>query len=140
MSGAILPKSRTEADRESFALDINSEVARRVIDSETHNKLDDVVNALPPITQETLQFSGSIGLTATSFPSVAGDDIIQVIVSCKVQSPASRRLLVSFDNGSTFFTLSPGSMLGWEPKDLQQIQIKGNAASVDYDIVINRKI
>jgi hypothetical protein len=45
----ILPKSRTEADHESFALDSHGETARRVIDNETHDKLDEVVTAIENI-------------------------------------------------------------------------------------------
>jgi hypothetical protein len=56
-----------------------------------------------------------------------------------VQTPSTKRLLFSLDNGTTFFTLTPGSMVGWEPKDIQQIQVKGNVASVDFDVIINRR-
>lgn len=88
---------------------------------------------------ETLQFAGNVGTTPTLLPAVAGNDIKQVIVSCRVQTPSTKRLLFSLDNGTTFFTLTPGSMVGWEPKDIQQIQVKGNVASVDFDVIINRK-
>lgn len=89
--------------------------------------------------QATLQFEGSVGTTPTSLPAVAGNDITQVIVSCRAQTPTSKRLLFSLDNGTTFFTLTPGAMVGWEPKDIQQIQVKGNVAGVQFDVIINRK-
>jgi hypothetical protein len=86
----------------------------------------------------TFQFSGSVDTTAIDIPNVASGDIAQVLISCVAQS-ASKRLLFSLDGGTTFFTLTPGSMVGWEPKDIEQIKIKGNTASVLYDVLINRR-
>lgn len=87
----------------------------------------------------TIQFEGSVGTTPTSLPAIPGNDITQVIISCRAQTPTTKRLLFSLDNGVTFFTLTPGAMVGWEPKDIQQIQVVGNVASVQFDVIINRK-
>lgn len=46
MSDAILPKSRTEADRESFTRDDNGKVARRVTDDVTHELLREIAGAV----------------------------------------------------------------------------------------------
>lgn len=46
MSGAILPRSRTEAERESFTLDVDGKVARRVTDTNAQNKLDTLTNTV----------------------------------------------------------------------------------------------
>lgn len=46
MSDAILPKSRTEVDRESFTRDENNRVARRVTDEVMSGKLDRIIYLL----------------------------------------------------------------------------------------------
>lgn len=46
MSDSILPKSRTQVDRESFTRDDNGKIARRVTDDLTHDKLDEVIAAI----------------------------------------------------------------------------------------------
>ncbi len=127
-------------DREFLKFKENppNEVAVNVVS----DQLDTVIELLGGTgvgDDETLQFAGSVGTTPTLLPTVAGNDITQVIISCRVQTPSTKRLLFSLDNGTTFFTLTPGSMVGWEPKDIQQIQVKGNVASVDFDVIINRR-
>lgn len=127
-------------DREflKFKADANNDNAVNVV-SEQLNEVIDLLGGTGTSDLETLQFAGSVGLSNVSLPVIASGELTQVILSCRVQSPSSRRLLFSLDGGVTFFTLSPGSMVGWEPKDITQVIIKGNAASVDYDILINRK-
>jgi hypothetical protein len=88
---------------------------------------------------ETLQFTGSATTTEVDLPATPGEDISQVIISCQTQFPAAKRLLFSLDNGATFFTMAPGSMVAWEPKDLKQIKIKANVSGVGYDVIINRR-
>jgi len=135
--------SREDNEKKSYKLitdNAEQKVAQRVDDPVTHSKLDDVVTALGGTigATETLQFSGTVGTSPISLPSVAGGALVTVMVSCKVQTPSSRRLQFSLDGGTTFFTLTPGSMVGWEPKAITQIQIKGNVAGVEYDVIINR--
>lgn len=87
----------------------------------------------------TLQLAGSVGTTSTAFPTVAGDPIATALIRCPEQTPNSRRLLYSFDN-STFHTLSPGEYIGWSLKgNLTQVYLKGNVASVNYEIILNRE-
>lgn len=50
MSDAILPKSRNQAEHESYVLDIDNNTAQRVVDKNTHNKLDEVITAIESIT------------------------------------------------------------------------------------------
>jgi len=133
-----IPHSLKDRELGKFKEHPSNEIAVNIVS----DQLDSVIELLGGTgigDDETLQFSGSVGLAFASLPAVAGQDIKQVIVSCRVQSPSTRRLLFSLDNGVTFFTLTPGAMVGWEPKDIQQIQIKGNAASIDFDVIINRK-
>lgn len=128
-------------DREydKFKADENDETAVNV----TSAQLEDIKNLLggsADITTETLQFTGSVDTTPVSYPDTATNDIIQILVSCQPQFPSTNRLLVSFDNGTTFFTLSPGSMVGWSADGIKQIQVKGNVTGVLFDILVNRVV
>jgi hypothetical protein len=143
MSDAYVPKQSVD-DREfrKFKPDENGDVAVNVVSDKIEGLLEDIADntgGASSASQDTLQFEGSVGTTPIDLPGVAGGEITQVIFSCRVQAPSSRRLLFSVDGGSTFFTLSPGSMVGWEPKDIEQVQIKGNVAGVLYDVLINRR-
>lgn len=71
-----LQGSLQDLDRSSFALDIDSNVARRVIDKDTHNKLDDVITAL----------GGSPGVT----------DDINIFVETTAIASGSETTLVSY--------------------------------------------
>lgn len=87
----------------------------------------------------TSQYAGAVGVTSTAVPAVSGDFIATALIRCPVQSPNTRRLLYSFDN-VTFHTLAPGEYIGWSLKgNKSQVYIKGNVASVDYEITLNRE-
>jgi hypothetical protein len=88
----------------------------------------------------TSQFVGSVGITAISIPTVATTAISEIMVRCPNQTPNSKRLLFSFDGGTTFQTLAPGEFIIWSLKgSLTQIQIKGNVATVDYEVLLNQE-
>lgn len=53
MSDEILPKSRTELDKQSFTRDANDKIARRVIDESNSTKLDEVKDLLIQIEENT---------------------------------------------------------------------------------------
>jgi hypothetical protein len=87
----------------------------------------------------TLQLAGSVGLTSTAFPTVAGDPIATLLIRCPTQSPTTRRLYYSFDD-VTFHELAPGEFIGWSLKgNLTQIYLKGNVAGVNYEVTLNRE-
>lgn len=91
-------------------------------------------------TGTTTQYAGSVGVTAINIPTAAGDPIVTCLVRCPAQTPNTRRLLYSFDGGVTFHTLSPGEYIGWSLRGAKtQIQIKGNVASVVYEVTLNRE-
>jgi hypothetical protein len=142
MSDSYVPKQSVD-DREfrKFKADQNGDVAVNVVAEKIEDLLADIADNTggASSSQDTLQFEGSVGTTPIDLPGVASGEITQVIFSCRVQTPSSKRLLFSVDGGSTFFTLSPGSMVGWEPKDIEQVQVKGNVAGVLYDVLINRR-
>ena len=88
----------------------------------------------------TSMYVSTVGTTAINIPSVAGNAISTCLVRCATDNtPISKRLLYSFDGGTTFATLSPGEYIGWSLKgSLTQISIKGSAASVSYEVILNR--
>jgi hypothetical protein len=85
------------------------------------------------------QFVGTVGTASTAVPSSAGDPIATVFIRCPSQTPVTRRLLYSFDN-VTFQVLSPGEFIAWSLKgNKTQVYIKGNVATVDYEVLVNRE-
>lgn len=88
----------------------------------------------------TTHYSGTVGTTAVAIPAVAGSVISEVVIKCPYQTPVSKKLLVSFDGGTNFFTLDPGDFIGWSVKGRRtQIHIKGSTAGVAYDVILNRE-
>lgn len=88
----------------------------------------------------TAHFSGTVGTSAIALPTVAGNIISEVVIKCPFQTPVTKTLKVSFDGGTSFFTLDPGEFIGWSAKgSLRQIYIKGGVAGVTYDILLNRE-
>jgi hypothetical protein len=89
----------------------------------------------------TTHFNGTVGTTAVQVPAVAGNIISEVLIHCPLQTPKTKKCLVSLDgSGTGFLTLEQGTILGWATKgEIKQIDIKGNEAGVDYEIVLNRE-
>lgn len=88
----------------------------------------------------TTHYNGTVGTSAIAIPTVAGNIISEVVIKCPFQTPTTKKLLVSFDGGTTFFTLDPGEFIGWSVKgSRRQIHIKGGVAGVSYDVLLNRE-
>ena len=87
----------------------------------------------------TGQFASTVGAAPISLPAVAGNVVAYALVRCGTDnSPNTKRLLYSFDGGVTFGTLSAGEFVGWPLRGgITQIQIKGNAAGVLYEVMLN---
>lgn len=87
----------------------------------------------------TNQYAGTVGLSTTAVPSVAGDPIATCLVRCPAQTPSTIRLFYSFDN-ATFHELSPGEYIGWSPKgNKTQVYLYANQAGVKYEVTLNRE-
>ncbi len=85
----------------------------------------------------TQQFAGSVGLTEAPFPDPSVGVIRTVLIRCPNQNNA-RRLLYSLNGGSVFHSLAPGEFIGWSLRGSQsQILLKGNGATVDYELTVN---
>ena len=88
----------------------------------------------------TTHFTGTVGTTITALPTVAGNIISEVMFQCPTQTPRTNRCKISFDGGTGFFTLRPGTIIAWSAKgEIKQIHIQGNVAGVSYDIMMNRE-
>lgn len=89
------------------------------------------------LTGSTDHFSGSVGTSMISVPASPGNAIAEVLVR---NSDENNNLLVSFDSGSNFFTLLPLDAMLWSLKgNKTEIEIKGSAAGVGYEIIMNRE-
>lgn len=89
----------------------------------------------------TSMFGGSVGAGNTSIPTVAGNQINEVMIRNPSANGILKNLLYSFDGGTTFFTLTAGEFILWTMKGnaQKQVIIKGNIAAVAYEILMNRE-
>lgn len=92
-------------------------------------------------TGKTLQFTGTVGTTAIKLPTspVADHVVAEVLVNTQRISSTAKKLLVSYDGGTTFMEIKRNTLVGWfiRAEGRSQIDIKGNVAGVEYDIVVN---
>lgn len=87
----------------------------------------------------TDHFNGSVGTTAIDIPSSPGG-IIQSVLIDNTNNSNAKTVLVSFDSGTNYKTISAGGVLSWITKgNMTQIKIKGGAASTNYEIIMNRE-
>jgi hypothetical protein len=88
----------------------------------------------------TSHFNGTVGTSSTAIPTTPGSPIADVMISCLVSNTPTKNLLVSFDGGTNFFTLTPGTAMSWTMRgSATQFHIKGSAASTAYEIIVNRE-
>lgn len=87
---------------------------------------------------DTIDFAGTVGTSPTAFPASPGNPITFFLVVCPDQLN-TRRLYWSLDD-VTYHELTPGGYIGFPPKgNKTQIYLKGNAASVNYELIMNRE-
>jgi hypothetical protein len=92
---------------------------------------------------KTLPFTGNVGTSNLTLPVVSQGKISDVLIRNPDTNLITKKLFLSFDGGTTFFSLSRGEFIGWSPKNnasnmpINQIVIKGSAAATDYEIIIN---
>ncbi len=97
------------------------------------------ITANPNAPTEVLQFTGSVTTSPTNFPAVAGNDLVDISILSRIQSPSSKRLLFSFDAGVTFSELAPGQSFSWNLNSaISQIQLKSSVDTCDFDLIMNR--
>ena len=89
----------------------------------------------------TDQFDGTVDTLGVQVPAVAGNSISEIMVRSALSNPTAVKLLVSFDGGTTFFTLNRSESITWGLKgDILQIDIKASSSTADYEIIMNREI
>lgn len=92
---------------------------------------------------KTLPFSGTVGTSNLTLPAVSQGKISECLIRNPDTNLITTKLLLSFDGGLNFFSLSRGEFLAWSPKNdasnnpINQIVIKGSAATTKYEIIIN---
>jgi hypothetical protein len=87
----------------------------------------------------TAHYSGSVGTTPASIPTVADKVISSFLVENDIDnSPVTKRLSFSCDDGASWTELRIGESVVWSPKGYKkQIQIKASAASTNYKMIVN---
>lgn len=92
---------------------------------------------------KTLPFAGGVSLTNVSLPPTSQGKISEVLVRNPNTNLITTKLFLSFDGGSTFFSLSRGEFIGWSLKNnasntpIDQIVIKGSIVNTQYEVIIN---
>lgn len=86
----------------------------------------------------TNQYDSTVGTSPVSIPSSPGGRISEFYLYNPSTNSKSTILYFSMDNGTTFNTLPWNSSFMWTPKGaVTQLQIKANAASKNYELIIN---
>jgi hypothetical protein len=91
------------------------------------------------ITGRTIHKNGPFSTTPTLIPAspVAGEVIAEVLINTQEMTATSQRLLVSFDGGTTYMQFKKNTIAGWFVRGQTQIYVKGSAASVPGELVVN---
>jgi hypothetical protein len=85
-------------------------------------------------------FVGAVGTGSTAVPSSPGDVIESFYCYCPDQTPVTKKLYYSINGGTTWHELGIGDAIVWSLKgEPTQIYIKGSVATVNYEIIMNRK-
>jgi hypothetical protein len=92
---------------------------------------------------KTLPFSGTVGTSNLTLPTSSQGKISEMLLRNPNTNGINTKLYLSFDGGTTFFSLARGEFIGWSPKSnasntpIEQIVIKGSVALSDYELIIN---
>lgn len=87
----------------------------------------------------TKHYSGTASTTPVAIPTVADKEIAEFWIENDLNNtPATDRLSFSCDGGTTYTELKIGESMVWTPKGrIKQIYIKGSAATVLYQMIVN---
>lgn len=92
---------------------------------------------------KTLPYTGTVGLSNLTLPASSQGKISDVLLRNPDTNGINTKLYLSFDGGTTFFSLSRGEFIGWSPKNnasntpIDQVVIKGSVALTNYEMLIN---
>jgi len=79
--------------------------------------------------------NGTVGTSAIDIPSSAGNVIQAILID---NTDNSKDLLVSFDGGTNYKTITPESILSWLLKGNQtQVKLKASGATTSFEILLN---
>jgi hypothetical protein len=88
----------------------------------------------------TAHFNGSLTTSSVAVPTTGTTIISELLFKCPYQTPTTRNCQISFDGGTTFFTIDVGEFIAWSVKGRRtQVHVKSNTASTSYIMVINRE-
>ena len=133
-----------QADLESWKVDGNGEVCRRVCDDEANDKLQQLVDGIVEASlNDPEHFNGSVldSAAAIQVPSSAGTDIVNILIH-NISLKGDEILQASFDGGTNYKTIYPGDVFIWTMgtgSALKQIDLKAKDKDTDFEIVMNRE-
>lgn len=100
------------------------------------SKQDDIISALTaPLGGTLTAYSGTATTSVSNIPSTAGNNIVEAIIK---NDDVFTDLLVSFDGGTTYFTIDPRSSLSIDKVrgNITQVKLKTNAGTASYDAIL----
>lgn len=108
-----MAKLGTEKDRQfqSFTLDENTEVARRVIDTGTHNRLDTISGSLTPANTSPSIFNVNAAIAATEYSQALPANTKSFIIRARTLSTV-QFTFTSGQSGTVYMTIPAGC--SWE--------------------------
>ena len=88
---------------------------------------------------ETIQYNATVGTTAVSVPSSPiANRYIELVTIVTTEFTGNQKLLVDLNQDGTFTTFKRGIIYAHPPKGrVSQIDIKGDQAGVNYQVIIN---
>lgn len=87
----------------------------------------------------TVHYASTVGTSPVAIPASPDKEIAEFWIENDINNtPATKRLSFSCDGGTTYTELKIGESISWTPKGrIKQIYIKGSAASVSYQMIVN---
>jgi len=130
-----MPISKNRQDRDRAAYEENASdggVDRRV---NIKNPSDEPIPVFDSTSGTTVSFTGTATTTPVNVPAAADKIITGAGI---LRDSTGSTLEVSFDNGTTFFTLEKTDSITWDVKgDIKQLKFKTSSGSVAFRVLIN---
>lgn len=132
------PWSLQDLELDKFDVNGSNETIVRVLDADV---LTAVLNqGSGAASGSSDHFNGTATTTPINIPPVDGQTIVDILIEVPDDQDATNKLYVSLDGGILFKTLTTSANMVWSPRgNLKHVVIKGNSATVKYEIVMNRE-
>jgi len=85
---------------------------------------------------ETVVYANTVG-TSETIINKGGQVLQNVIIASNNKSDSSKDLQFRFSATDAWFSLGNNCILGWTPKETDELRIRGATASTAYQIIAN---